>query len=923
MSDVRKTLKKLDLLEGKYFAPQVRGTEKAKKSKNGKHPFLGRLVGGESKINEGYEGKILSWLDEANIDAHFENGVLVVYDHNDVNRVEDVLMNHDVEMPEIRVEDESEYDQFNSDAEADADVLANAGMGTDEDYGYYGESVNEMDWDDSIDVIRPEKDQAYQDRVLSLLDKNNIDGHFSETGVLIVYDHNDVNRVEDVLMGTDLESPPMEVEDESEHSYGSDTWSHKAPAGESVNEESWEETKARLRKENPDERFDFDEPEEEEFYDGDKVVLKPDYAGNEAGEVFTVSQADNFKKKCWIGDKYGRGWYVRFSQIEPARKKKRVVGPRHPRGKVGEPTESLDISERKCKYNIGDPVIFVNDPEARGTIIARWWNPDENDMPIYTIRLMGGQKEMAEEDDIKRIKKKKSVTESINPDGWYVVDSRMGGDKIICGPHNSRREAEEEKSKASGKNLEVVQGRHVQMHNNDEFSENKEIDKVDEDFVRSMHRAWNDYLREKDEIGRHYKTLEDAGPSYAPGPNQVWYWKSDDGRDFMMGYDFLEKHGKLPTEKTLAITHVKIGTLQESNLERIYYMMQGEVWSPQGEAREMIKKSGSGHTSMSVGDVIKTPKGLFMVDRFGFKRLPNTTSESLEESNSVHLMGLNDLRMLASMKNPALYQKISDKFENGEMSKEEFHNKLKTISLGKRAEMDPEPTEHSIHLMSTGDLQSTASMRNPEAYEKLMRSYNHGRINDAVFRMLLIRICTQPRGTPYDQIVGEEKAQLESRIQEAAKKKGSDEKQKNDLLQNLLANSDVGFEGEDYHFDGDTVVANDVRTAGKILRAINTSALFSKQAVIVKKGEQPVIGFDPLEDAQTIFQDTIGPNDNQADVEVKTDTSGDFYLYINGKRSTRVFKNLAKTKKYITALDHQLHTHSALGQDSGEESEEE
>lgn len=31
------------------------------------------------------------------------------------------------------------HDGFLTDAEADADVLASAGMGTDEDYGYYGE----------------------------------------------------------------------------------------------------------------------------------------------------------------------------------------------------------------------------------------------------------------------------------------------------------------------------------------------------------------------------------------------------------------------------------------------------------------------------------------------------------------------------------------------------------------------------------------------------------------------------------------------------------------------------------------------------------------------------------------------------------------------------------------------------------------
>jgi hypothetical protein len=34
---------------------------------------------------------------------------------------------------------DDEHDQFNSDAEADADVLRSAGWGTDEDYGYYGD----------------------------------------------------------------------------------------------------------------------------------------------------------------------------------------------------------------------------------------------------------------------------------------------------------------------------------------------------------------------------------------------------------------------------------------------------------------------------------------------------------------------------------------------------------------------------------------------------------------------------------------------------------------------------------------------------------------------------------------------------------------------------------------------------------------
>lgn len=36
-------------------------------------------------------------------------------------------------------EPDSEYDPFLDDVEADADVLASAGYGTDEDYGFFGE----------------------------------------------------------------------------------------------------------------------------------------------------------------------------------------------------------------------------------------------------------------------------------------------------------------------------------------------------------------------------------------------------------------------------------------------------------------------------------------------------------------------------------------------------------------------------------------------------------------------------------------------------------------------------------------------------------------------------------------------------------------------------------------------------------------
>jgi hypothetical protein len=52
-----------------------------------------------------------------------------------------------------------------------------------------------------------------------------------------------------------------------------------------------------------------------QFQDGDRVRLVPPYVGNDAG-VFTVSQCDPDRKRCWVGDRQNRGWYVTFDQIK-------------------------------------------------------------------------------------------------------------------------------------------------------------------------------------------------------------------------------------------------------------------------------------------------------------------------------------------------------------------------------------------------------------------------------------------------------------------------------------------------------------------------------------------------------------------------------------------------------------------------------
>ena len=121
-----------------------------------------------------------------------------------------------------------------------------------------------------------------------------------------------------------------------------------------------------------------------------------------------------------------------------------------------------------------------------------------------------------------------------------------------------------------------------------------------------------------------YKSLNDAAkyiPSLAKGPVKIWYWKSEAGRDLLMGYEFLEKEGMLPDKNSLKSSYIELGSIKESKLEKIFKYMQGENWSPKGEARDLIRKKKLSHTSMSVGDIIEKGNKLFMVDRFGFAEI--------------------------------------------------------------------------------------------------------------------------------------------------------------------------------------------------------------------------------------------------------------------------------------------------------------
>jgi len=73
----------------------------------------------------------------------------------------------------------------------------------------------------------------------------------------------------------------------------------------------------------------------------------------------------------------------------------------------------------------------------------------------------------------------------------------------------------------------------------------------------------------------------------------------------------------------LGETHLWLKDFEAENLEDVFQKMQAEVWSPNGETRELILSKGLSHTSMSVGDVVYDVKAdrYFEVDMIGFREI--------------------------------------------------------------------------------------------------------------------------------------------------------------------------------------------------------------------------------------------------------------------------------------------------------------
>ena len=82
----------------------------------------------------------------------------------------------------------------------------------------------------------------------------------------------------------------------------------------------------------------------------------------------------------------------------------------------------------------------------------------------------------------------------------------------------------------------------------------------------------------------------------------------------------------LLTVHRLRHSHVRVTTIEADGRAEAWLKMQGENWSPHGEAGPLIEHLGLTHTSMSVGDVLRDEEGVYWEClELGWRRIDDGT----------------------------------------------------------------------------------------------------------------------------------------------------------------------------------------------------------------------------------------------------------------------------------------------------------
>jgi len=140
----------------------------------------------------------------------------------------------------------------------------------------------------------------------------------------------------------------------------------------------------------------------------------------------------------------------------------------------------------------------------------------------------------------------------------------------------------------------------------------------------------------------NYTTLNDASifhTAFNEGNVKVYYKKFDYGvgggpavkemiiQNCVRGADAMKKKfGNYAQDFVKAYidqTHVCLGKIKGTdNIDDLSFLLQGEIWSPEGEARDLIRSKNLCHTSISIGDMVEMENGdLYLLGFGGFEKL--------------------------------------------------------------------------------------------------------------------------------------------------------------------------------------------------------------------------------------------------------------------------------------------------------------
>lgn len=127
-----------------------------------------------------------------------------------------------------------------------------------------------------------------------------------------------------------------------------------------------------------------------------------------------------------------------------------------------------------------------------------------------------------------------------------------------------------------------------------------------------------------------YKSLNDAATIdnvFTEGNTRIWYMR--DMRNITdLPKELFVEDGKTYDTNTMDMDaiikqHVLLGSINhkvenKNDASDLYMKMQGEYWSPRGQANSLIIDNGMSHTSMSAGDIIETPERYYVLTMFDF-----------------------------------------------------------------------------------------------------------------------------------------------------------------------------------------------------------------------------------------------------------------------------------------------------------------